>query len=239
MLIGLSCQQLQTFKAFFHLTGTFFFLPLLHKKWSLECLLAQVPKVWPIPWLAASANSHGRTDGSNLKKNTKVIQVDQSDDYLLSSHAKCPKFDELHAQVLEGQVMKSLYVKNEDLFRYMLIIFLRNVNIKMFRYISKHTGLNLTDIVHLDYVYDTLLCESIHNKALPKWTERVFPADNPGAWPAQFKALRDLSFTVNKCQYKAVSCGMNVKLFEGGCLHRSHEAIERGTLPSAPDWPFY
>ena len=217
----------------------YFFLPLLHKKWSLECLLAQVPKVWPIPWLAASANSHGRTDGSNLKKNTKVIQVDQSDDYLLSSHAKCPKFDELHAQVLEGQVMKSLYVKNEDLFRYMLIIFLRNVNIKMFRYISKHTGLNLTDIVHLDYVYDTLLCESIHNKALPKWTERVFPADNPGTWPAQFKALRDLSFTVNKCQYKAVSCGMNVKLFEGGCLHRSHEAIERGTLPSAPDWPFY
>ena len=67
MLIGLSCQQLQTFKAFFHLKGTFF-LPLLHKKWSLECLLAQVPKVWPNPWLAASANSHGRTVGSNLKK---------------------------------------------------------------------------------------------------------------------------------------------------------------------------
>ena len=65
------------------------------------------------------------------------------------------------------------------------------------RYISKHTGLNLTDIVHLDYVYDTLLCELVHNKSLPKWTEKVFPASKPGTWPSQFKALRDLSFTVN------------------------------------------
>jgi len=110
-----------------------------------------------------------------------IHTVDQSDDYLLSSHANCPKFEELHAQVLEGQTMKSIYLEN----------------IELFRYISKHTGLNLTDIVHLDYVYDTLLCETVHNKSLPKWTEKVFPASNPGTWPAQFKALRDLSFTVD------------------------------------------
>ena len=45
----------------------------------------------------------------------------QSDDYLLSSHANCPKFDELHAQVLEGQAMKSLYLKNQELFRYTVL----------------------------------------------------------------------------------------------------------------------
>ena len=125
--------------------------------------------------------------------------MDQSEDYLLSSHANCPKFEELHAQVLEGQIMKSLYLKNLKLFRCV-----HNWNIvkcssipTFARYISKHTGLNLTDIVHLDYVYDTLLCESVHNKSLPKWTEKVFPASNPGTWPTQFKALRDLSFTVN------------------------------------------
>merc|ERR1719264_1915246 len=95
--------------------------------------------------------------------------------------------------------MKSLYLKNLKLFRCV-----HNWNIvkcssitTFARYISKHTGLNLTDIVHLDYVYDTLLCESVHNKSLPKWTEKVFPASNPGTWPTQFKALRDLSFTVD------------------------------------------
>jgi len=110
-----------------------------------------------------------------------IHTVAQSEDYLLSSHANCPKFEELHAQVLEGQVMKTIYLENEE----------------MFRYISKHTGLNLTDIVHLDYVYDSLLCEWIHNKTLPKWTEKVFPSTSPGPWASRFKGLTDLSFTVD------------------------------------------
>ena len=45
------------------------------------------------------------------------LQVAQSEDYLLSSHANCPKFEELHAQVLEGQVMKTIYLENEEMFR--------------------------------------------------------------------------------------------------------------------------
>ena len=81
----------------------------------------------------------------------------------------------------------------------------QSINVTIARYISKHTGLNLTDIVHLDYVYDTLLCESVHNKTLPKWTEKVFPASNPGTWPTQFKALRDLSFTVLKLPLHCVT----------------------------------
>ena len=185
---------------------------------SIDCLLLQVPQIWSNSQLATSPNSHGKCVLALwfviiLKLVNQMApyrsgifrpilfwsQVDQSEDYLLSSHANCPKFEELHAQVLEGKIMKSLYLKNLKLFRCV-----HNWNIvkcssitTLARYISKHTGLNLTDIVHLDYVYDTLLCESVHNKSLPKWTEKVFPASNPGTWPTQFKALRDLSFTVN------------------------------------------
>ena len=188
-------------------------------KLSIDCLLLQVPQIWSNSQLATSPNSHGKCVLALwllviiLKLVNQMApyrsgifrpilfwsQVDQSEDYLLSSHANCPKFEELHAQVLEGKIMKSLYLKNLKLFRCV-----HNWNIvkcssipTFARYISKHTGLNLTDIVHLDYVYDTLLCESVHNKSLPKWTEKVFPASNPGTWPTQFKALRDLSFTVN------------------------------------------
>ena len=71
------------------------------------------------------------------------------------------------------------------------------MNVACFRYISKHTGLNLTDIVHLDYVYDSLLCEWIHNKTLPQWTEKVFPSTSADPWASRFKGLTDLSFTVN------------------------------------------
>merc|ERR1712013_966792 len=42
-----------------------------------------------------------------------------------------------------------------------------------------------------------LLCEWIHNKTLPKWTEKVFPSTSPGPWASRFKGLTDLSFTVD------------------------------------------
>lgn len=70
--------------------------------------------------------------------------------------------------------MKSIYKENEDLFLY----------------ISEHCGENITDIVKLDYVYDTLLIENANNLTLPQWTNGYFPN-------GKFKELRDLSFTVD------------------------------------------
>ena len=43
----------------------------------------------------------------------------------------------------------------------------------MFEYISANTGINMTSIVQLDYVYDTLFIENIYNKSLPDWTRQV------------------------------------------------------------------
>jgi len=103
-----------------------------------------------------------------------VHTVAAEEDYLLSSHADCPRFFTLHDQVLQGSFMQDIYKDNEELF-----------NI-----VSQNSGVNITDIVHLDYLYDTLLIESIYNKSLPGWTKDIFPG-------GKFEELRDLSFTVD------------------------------------------
>jgi len=110
-----------------------------------------------------------------------IHTVPVSEDALLSSHADCPRFTELHQEVIKSQFMRDLYSKNRDLFHY----------------ISLHSGMNITDIVRLDYIYDTLLIERIYNMTLPQWTEKLF-ADPQG----KFKALRDLSFTVDSFNHE-------------------------------------
>jgi len=104
-----------------------------------------------------------------------VHTVPQSEDYLLSSHAKCPRFESLQLDILSGEWMTNLYKEYFDLFNYV------STNVKQ----------NITDIVRLDYVYDTLLIERENNLTLPNWTKQIFPGDG------KFKYLRDLSFTVD------------------------------------------
>ena len=70
------------------------------------------------------------------------------------------RFTELHTEVLENsQFMRNIYKENRDLFEY----------------ISASVGENITDIVKLDYIFDTLLIESIYGMELPQWTKKVFP----------------------------------------------------------------
>ena len=44
-------------------------------------------------------------------------------------------------------------------------------NQQLFEFISNKSGTNITDIVKLDYVYDSLLIESENNLTLPEWTK--------------------------------------------------------------------
>jgi len=105
-----------------------------------------------------------------------VHTVPQDEDYLLSSHSHCPRFEELQKEIQSGDWMKEIYASNRELFEY----------------ISLNTGDTITDIVKLDYIYDTLLIESEFNLTLPAWTDQVFSVKN-----GTFKDLRDLSFTVD------------------------------------------
>ena len=103
-----------------------------------------------------------------------VHTVPQEEDYLLSSHANCPRFTQLQEEIEAGAWMQNIYKNNQELFDF----------------ISNKSGSRITDIVKLDYVYDCLLIERDNNLTLPDWTNSIFP-------DGKFKELRDLSFTVD------------------------------------------
>ena len=84
-----------------------------------------------------------------------VHTVPQEEDYLLSSHADCPRFTQLQEEIEKGEWMLRIYRNNQQLFEF----------------ISNKSGTNITDIVKLDYVYDSLLIESENNLTLPEWTK--------------------------------------------------------------------
>jgi len=87
-----------------------------------------------------------------------VHTIPQEEDMLLSSHATCPRFTQLHKEVLE----ESMFMKN-----------IYNENRELFEYISNNVGENITDIVHLDYIFDTLPHEMKRLKGGPFVKELV------------------------------------------------------------------
>lgn len=94
-------------------------------------------------------------------------------DNLLSNHAKCPRLDKAQDEVLASEEVRKLNQQYKELYGYL----------------TEHSGKNITNMVDVDYLYDTLFIEQIYNKTLPKWTQAVFPD--------KMKFLRDLSFTVS------------------------------------------
>eukprot|EP00092_Neocalanus_flemingeri_P027738 GFUD01030110.1.p1 GENE.GFUD01030110.1~~GFUD01030110.1.p1 ORF type:complete len:422 (+),score=142.80 GFUD01030110.1:64-1329(+) len=108
-----------------------------------------------------------------------VHTVPQVEDSLLSSHADCPRYEQLQKEIKSSKFMTDIYNENRELFEY----------------ISANAGINITDIVKLDYIFDTLLIENIYGMELPEWTKKVFPG-------GKFEELRDLSFTVNTLNHE-------------------------------------
>ncbi|TRY64358.1 hypothetical protein TCAL_00857 [Tigriopus californicus] len=94
-------------------------------------------------------------------------------DNLLSNHAKCPRRDKAQDEVLASDEVHKLNQQHKELYGYL----------------TEHSGTSITNMVEVDYIYDTLFIERIYNKTLPKWTQSVFPD--------KMKYLRDLSFIVS------------------------------------------
>merc|ERR1712222_253928 len=62
-------------------------------------------------------------------------------------------------------------------------------------YISEHSGRPVTNVMELDYLYDTLLVETIYNKTLPEWTKAVFPG-------GEFERLRLMLFSLSTANHQ-------------------------------------
>lgn len=94
------------------------------------------------------------------------------EDNLLGNHFVCPRYSQLVADVMSSAEMAKI---NEE-------------NAQLYAYLTEKTGRNVSDMVTVDYVYDTLYIEALYNKTLPEWTKAVFPD--------KMRRLRDLSFTL-------------------------------------------
>jgi len=83
-------------------------------------------------------------------------------DNFINFGAYCPRFAELKKEYLQTSPFAQSI--NEDA-----------ENVKLFEYVSKHTGLNITDFELISDIYDTLKIQKSYNLVLPDWTKEVFP----------------------------------------------------------------
>lgn len=101
-----------------------------------------------------------------------VHTVPQAEDLLLNpGHSACPRLTSLRQELEQGEYIRGLMEDNAELLKYL----------------EANTGDKITRVCQVDWLYDTLLIESIYNKTLPSWTESVFPGGD-------FEKLRNIAF---------------------------------------------
>lgn len=89
-----------------------------------------------------------------------VHTVPVPEDSLLSMGSICPRADALVKDLIKTDpTLKSL---DED-------------NAWLYKYLTNHTGQDVSNLTSVGYIYDTLNIERRYNKTLPPWTDAVFP----------------------------------------------------------------
>ncbi|KAK4037247.1 prostatic acid phosphatase isoform X2 [Daphnia magna] len=101
-----------------------------------------------------------------------VHTIPKDDDLLLVLESKCPRYDELLADLNASPEVRQRLDSNKELLDYL----------------AENSGLNITEIDDVEYLYDTLFIENRFNKSLPEWAKKFFP--NP------MKEFSDFSFAM-------------------------------------------
>ncbi|XP_046643303.1 prostatic acid phosphatase-like [Daphnia pulicaria] len=89
-----------------------------------------------------------------------VHTIAKEQDLLLVLESECPRYDELLAQLNSSPDVRKRMDSNKE----------------MLDYLAVNSGLNMTEIDDIEYLYDTLFIEDRFNKTLPEWTTKYFPS---------------------------------------------------------------
>ncbi|EFX74587.1 hypothetical protein DAPPUDRAFT_56978, partial [Daphnia pulex] len=89
-----------------------------------------------------------------------VHTIAKEQDLLLVLESECPRYDELLAQLNSSPDVRKRMDSNKE----------------MLDYLAAKSGLNMTEIDDIEYLYDTLFIEDRFNKTLPEWTTKYFPS---------------------------------------------------------------
>lgn len=81
------------------------------------------------------------------------------DDPVLAMKKPCPKYTTLMKQLLKSPEFRTIDHQLHDLYAYL----------------TKYTGTLISDLINLEYIYNTLFIESVNNFTLPDWAKPIFP----------------------------------------------------------------
>lgn len=90
-----------------------------------------------------------------------VSTIPRDRDTLIAQRRVCPKYD---------QMLAKLYIDPPD-----DIKLLNQKNVNLYKVLSKNTGLNISRVIDVELLYNTLDVEKENGLTLPDWTEGVFP----------------------------------------------------------------
>ncbi|KAJ6638288.1 Lysosomal acid phosphatase [Pseudolycoriella hygida] len=92
-----------------------------------------------------------------------INSIPRDRDHILAQKKPCPRYDEALKKLMNANTtsneIKAINEKNEALYEHL----------------SKHTGNNITNILDVELLYNTLEIEHEAGLTLPEWTEDVFP----------------------------------------------------------------
>ncbi|XP_068082355.1 lysosomal acid phosphatase isoform X2 [Anabrus simplex] len=116
---------------------------------SAECNLAGL---YP---LASSQEWHSDLHWQPIPVHTKP----EIEDEVLAGKKPCRRYELELEKVMHSKSMQHI----------------NKINAELFRYLSEKSGADVKDVVTLEYLYDVLHCEDMHNLTLPDWTKGVYP----------------------------------------------------------------
>lgn len=107
-----------------------------------------------------------------------VVSIPRDRDDLIAQKRSCPKYDEVYHNQMNSNELKAIDSTNQNLYRIL----------------SKNTGENISSILDVETLHNTLEAEKAAGWALPDWTENIFPEKTLPLAERYLRLLSDTPF---------------------------------------------
>lgn len=78
---------------------------------------------------------------------------------LIAMRKPCPSYDRAYEELYKSEKLREIDQENSELYRYL----------------SENTGSNISSVLKVERLYNTLQIEELNNLTLPEWTKNVYP----------------------------------------------------------------
>lgn len=112
-----------------------------------------------------------------------IHTMPESEDIILAAKKYCPKYEKLTRDLFKTQYFRNISHQLHDLYAY----------------VSKYAGKTISDIEHLEYLYDILKIETRYNFSIPDWAQKIFPQK---LQPWAFLSFATQTFTTDMARLK-------------------------------------